>query len=125
MTYTYSLEDRDLKGVSHIQRSLQVRVPPAETKLFPCFPNPSNPEVWIPFRLSRTSHVEIQIHDLSGHLVRTLDLGKLRAGDYGTKERAAHWDGRNERNEHASSGLYFYTLYSSGHRQTRSFVLMR
>ena len=80
------------------------------TALENAFPSFGNPEIWIPFTLSETEQVVISIYDMAGRLIRTLDLGHKSPGAYIKKERAAHWDGKNERGERVSSGIYFYVM---------------
>ena len=95
------------------------------TSLLPNFPNPFNPETWIPYRLSELANVNIRIHDASGRQVRTLNLGTKPAGDYLSRSEAAYWDGRNDAGEAVSSGLYFYTLQAGGSRSTRRMNLVK
>ncbi|MBI1929651.1 hypothetical protein HYR99_36060 [Candidatus Poribacteria bacterium] len=83
---------------------------PARTALLPNYPNPFNPETWIPFRLAESSPVTIRIFDARGNLVRALELGYREAGSYTTRQRAAYWDGRNEIGEQVASGIYIYHL---------------
>lgn len=90
-----------------------------KTALLPNFPNPFNPETWIPYQLSGLTDVSIQVHDASGRRVRVLDLGTKPAGDYLSSSEAAYWDGRNDAGEAVSSGLYFYTLEAGESRITR------
>ena len=78
--------------------------------LYPNFPNPFNPDTWIPFKLASDSHVEINIYNVKGQLVKTLDLGVKEAGYYMDKTSAAHWDGRSQTGERVASGIYFYTI---------------
>ena len=80
------------------------------TALLANFPNPLNPETWIPYQLTEAAHVRIHIYDVAGQLVRMLDLGEQSAGAYLSRQRAAYWDGRNHIGEEVSSGIYFYTL---------------
>ena len=74
------------------------------------YPNPFNPETWIPFQLAHSSNTSILIYSLTGQLIRRLNLGYLSAGSYLDKSRAAHWNGRNTLGEPVPSGIYFYTL---------------
>jgi len=92
---------------------------PAETAFLPNYPNPFNPETWIPFDLHDGAEVTISIHDVDGRIVRRLDLGMYPAGTYRTRDRAAHWDGRNEQGELVSSGVYFAELRAGNYRNTR------
>lgn len=98
---------------------------PKETQVFTNFPNPFNPETWIPFHLREAGNVTVSIYTVSGHLIRTLHLGHLRSGIYTTKDRAAHWDGRNEHGDKAASGVYFYTLQTGDLRQTKKMLLLK
>ena len=93
--------------------------------LLPNFPNPFNPETWIPYQLMEFAHVNLRIHDASGRQVRTLNLGMKPAGDYLSRFRAAYWDGRNDAGEAVSSGLYFYTLQAGESRSTRRMNLVK
>ena len=95
-----------------------------QSKLLQNYPNPFNPETWIPFKLASTGKVIIQIYNLSGRLVNTLELGRLPAGDYSTKRRAAYWNGRNFDGERAASGTYFYVLEFLGETDTRKMILL-
>ena len=72
------------------------------------FPNPFNPETWIPFELAAASRVDVAIYDMAGRLVRAIGSPVLADGRYATRTRAIHWDGRNERGDIAPGGVYFY-----------------
>ncbi|HIE30194.1 TPA: T9SS type A sorting domain-containing protein [Candidatus Poribacteria bacterium] len=89
------------------------------------FPNPFNPETWIPYQLKDESEVSIQIYDISGRLVRTINLGRQSPGIYVTREKAAYWDGRNSAGELMASGLYFYTLKTKSYTQTKRMLLLK
>lgn len=96
-----------------------------ETQLFANFPNPFNPETWIPFTLRQGGEVTVSIYTTSGHRVRTLRLGHLKPGSYATRETAAHWDGRNEEGDKVASGIYFYTLQTDTFSDTKKMVLLK
>ena len=83
------------------------------TALENAFPSFGNPEIWIPFTLSEAEHVTISIYNMAGRLIRTLDLGQKAPGAYMNRGKAAHWDGKNERGERVSSGIYFYVMKTS------------
>ena len=100
-------------------------VRPQETVLAQNFPNPFNPETWIPYQLSEGTEVSIQIYDVSGRLVRSLDLGWQPVGSYMTPSSAAYWDGRNAVGERVASGIYFYTLQTSEFAATRRMVILK
>ena len=96
-----------------------------ETKLLPNYPNPFNPDTWIPYQLSEVSTVTVKIYDVTGSLVRTIQVGHKPIGYYLTRERAIYWDGRNQKGEQISSGVYFYTLYTHTYTQTRRMVILK
>ena len=96
-----------------------------ETKLMPNYPNPFNPDTWIPYQLSEVSTVTVKIYDVTGSLVRTIEVGHKPVGYYLTRERAAYWDGRNKSGEPVSSGVYFYTLNTDTYTQTRRMVIVK
>ena len=96
-----------------------------QTTLLANFPNPLNPETWIPYQLTEAAHVQIRIYDVAGHLVRELDLGTKLAGSYLSRESAAYWDGRNDIGGAVSSGVYFYTLEAGDYRRTRRMTVVR
>ena len=83
---------------------------PAETELLRNYPNPFNPETWIPYRLAEDADVSLTIYDTSGALVRSIDIGHQTAAVYETRAKAIYWDGRNQFGEQVASGLYFYHL---------------
>ena len=108
--------------------SLQLNVGdvrPQATVLAQNFPNPFNPETWIPYQLHEPTKVGIQIYDISGRLIRMLNVGWQPVGSYMTPARAAHWDGRNEIGESVSSGLYFYTLTAGDFTATRKMLIQK
>ena len=94
-------------------------------KLLTNYPNPFNPETWIPYQLAEDADVRVKIYDISGHLVRTIKVGHKPVGYYLTRERAVYWDGRNEGGESISSGVYFYTLITDHYTQTRRMVIVK
>ena len=100
-------------------------VRPKDTVLAQNYPNPFNPETWIPYQLSKSAEVSIHIHNVAGHLIRTLDLGLKPTGAYMTPSTAAYWDGKNSVGEHVSSGIYFYTLQTADFTATRRMVILK
>ena len=108
--------------------SLQLNVGdvrPEDTVLAQNYPNPFNPETWIPYQLSESTEVTIYIHNIAGHLVRTLDLGLKPTGSYMTPATAAYWDGKNSVGERVASGIYFYTLQTADFAATRRMVILK
>ena len=91
-------------------QGLLASIRPTETQLHANYPNPFNPETWIPYQLSKPAEVVLHIYAVNGRLIRTLTLGHQPVGIYHSKSRAAYWDGKNEVGEQVASGIYFYTL---------------
>ena len=98
---------------------------PKETVLLPNYPNPFNPETWIPYQLAASAEVSISIHAADGQLVRTLDLGHQPIGIYESRNRAAYWDGRNALGEPVASGMYFFTLTADDFTATRKMLITK
>ena len=98
---------------------------PAETGLFANYPNPLNPETWIPYQLSRPAEVTVSIYAANGQLVLTLQLGHQPVGTYLSRSRAAYWDGRNAQGGSVASGVYFYTLTAGVFTATRKMLIMK
>ena len=106
------------RGILFLQQLLAV-LTPKETALLANYPNPFNPETWVPYHLSKDAEVTITIYGVDGQVVRTLALGHQPAGMYQSRNRAAYWDGKNEFGEPVASGLYFYTLTTGDFTATR------
>ena len=100
-------------------------VRPTETLLAQNFPNPFNPETWIPYQLQNPSTGLIQSYGPAGRLVRTLDLGLKPTGFYTTRSMAAYWDGRNNAGERIASGMYFYTFQTEDYTSTRKMLIVK
>ena len=111
-------------GIAKLQ-SLLASLVPEKTALLPNYPNPFNPETWIPYKLAKPAQVTLTIHAWDGHLIRTLVLGLQAAGVYQIKGRAVYWDGRNELGEPAASGVYFYTLIAGDFTATRKMLIRK
>jgi hypothetical protein len=117
----------DTSGRALVSRDfhiLMMRVPAVTTAL-PNFPNPFNPETWIPFDLAERSDVVVRVYGIGGALVRTLDLGRLPAGSYADRSRAAYWDGRNDAGEPVAGGVYHYEIRAGDYRATRRMVILK
>ena len=98
---------------------------PEETALLANYPNPFNPETWIPYHLANASDVKITIYDTRGGIVRQLALGHQPAGFYNSRSRAAYWDGRNRVGEPVASGVYFYQLETDDLSSLRKMVILK
>ena len=95
------------------------------TALLQNFPNPFNPETWIPYTLGDDTDVKVRIYNVEGKLVRKLNIGYQRAGRYLSREKAVYWDGRDQLGESVSSGVYFYTLKADKFSDTRRMVILK
>ena len=117
------------KGIAVLEQLLTVLTGidemPEETGVLANFPNPFNPETWIPYQLSKSARVSISIYAADGKLVRALALGTLSAGVYHSKSRAAYWDGRNALGEAVASGVYFYTFTTDDFTATGKMIIQR
>ena len=112
------------RGIAKLEGILALLVPD-ETLLLANYPNPFNPETWIPYQLSKPAEVTVTIYAANGAVVRRLDLGHRRAGSYDSRNRAAYWDGRNAQGEPVASGVYFYTLSAGDFKATRKMVIRK
>ena len=112
------------EGIAKLKSLLALLIP-KETALLANYPNPFNPETWIPYQLAEAGEVEIVISDMRGIVIRRLALGHQLAGDYTPRGRAAYWNGCNEVGEPVASGLYFYTLTAGDFTATRKMLILK
>lgn len=112
------------QGIATLEGLLN-RVTPEKTALLPNYPNPFNPETWIPYDLAQDTDVHIYIFNLKGESIRELSLGFQTAGTYRSQAQAAYWDGRNSEGELVASGVYFYTLQAGQMKATRRMVIIK
>ena len=121
----YTITAEDVKR-SHIQLpELVVYEIPAETQLLSNYPNPFNPETWIPYRLAEDAFVTLTIYNQTGQIVRTLDVGHQTAAVYESRSKAIYWDGRNGLGEQVASGVYFYHLSAGDYSATRKMLILK
>ena len=113
-----------LRGIGVLEQLLMA-LTPKETALLPNYPNPFNPETWIPYHLAKDAEVTLHIYAMNGTLVRTLTLGHQAAGIYQNRNRAAYWDGKNESGEAVASGVYFYTITADDFSATRKMLIRK
>ena len=118
------------KGITSLENILTALQSTSEktktqTALFANYPNPFNPETWIPYQLAAPTEVVVTIRTTTGSIVRTLPLGHQSAGIYKTPNRAAHWDGKNNLGEPVTSGIYFYTLTAGEFTATRKMLIRK
>ena len=113
-----------LRTLIYLQQLL-VTARPEKTLLLANYPNPFNPETWIPYELATDTHVRLTIYNTQGVVIRTLELGHQSAGYYVGRDRAAYWDGRNALGEQVASGLYFYQLETDEMSLMRKMVILK
>jgi hypothetical protein len=134
-TYYYYLEDISYNGVRGHSHVIRVKVDPtgklkvvgltpSKFALLQNFPNPFNPETWIPYQLPQDASVIVRIYNFKGQPIRTIELGQQTAGTYLTKDRAVYWDGRDHIGEKVASGVYFYTLQAGDFSATKRMVIV-
>ncbi|MDE0636557.1 MAG: leucine-rich repeat domain-containing protein [Candidatus Poribacteria bacterium] len=112
------------QGIENLQKLLASLLP-EKTALLANYPNPFNPETWIPYQLAKPVDVTLTIYAANGAVVRTLALGHQAAGIYQSRSRAAYWDGRNDMGESVASGIYFYTLTAGDFTATRKMLILK
>ena len=112
------------QGIENLQNLLASLIP-EETALLRNYPNPFNPETWIPYQLAESAEVTLTIYDMNGQLVQRLEVGHQAAGMYQSRSRAVYWDGRNQLGESVASGLYFYTLTTGDFTATRRMLILK
>ena len=118
--------DSAKRGVAVLEEMLLAACPVvSESALLPNYPNPFNPETWIPFDLSEAFRVKLTIYNSAGQLVRTLHLGQLPAGAYRSRSKAAYWDGRNSLGEPVASGVYYVRIEAGSFTATRRLVVLK
>ena len=123
LQYTVTAEDVK-RGLIRLPELIAYEIP-AETELLANYPNPFNPDTWIPYRLAEDTVVTLTIYDGSGQVVRTLDVGHQTAAVYENRSKAIYWDGRNEFGEQVASGVYFYHLSAGEFSATRKMVILK
>ena len=112
------------QGIENLE-SLLASLIPEETALLRNYPNPFNPETWIPYQLAESAEVTLTIYDMNGEMVRRLAVGHQAAGMYQSRSRAVYWDGRNQLGESVASGLYFYTLTTGDFTAMRRMLILK
>ena len=112
------------QGIEILEKLLASLIP-EETALLRNYPNPFNPETWIPYQLAESAEVTLTIYDMNGKLVQRLAMGHQAAGMYQSRSRAVYWDGRNQLGESVASGLYFYTLTAGEFTATRRMLILK
>ena len=123
LQYTVTAEDVK-RGLTQLTELVAYEIP-TETELLHNYPNPFNPETWIPYRLAEDAFVTLTIYDGSGRVVRTLNVGHRIAAVYENRSKAIYWNGRNGLGEQVASGVYFYHLSAGDYFATRKMVILK
>lgn len=124
-TIDYTLTTEDIRIGHIILPTISLETRPKESVLLQNFPNPFNPDTWIPYRLRQEAEVTIEIYNVTGQLIRTLNLGRKEPGHYVSRQKAAYWDGTNEAGESVASGVYFYIMRAGALKVTRRMTILR
>ena len=117
------MEDLE-NAVAHFTLNTDLRIP-NQNQLLANYPNPFNPETWIPYQLNSDAEVRIQIYGVDGNLVRRLDIGYQSAGYYHSQSHSGYWNGKNNIGEQVVSGVYFYQLLAGDYTDTRKMVILK
>ena len=121
----YTITDTDLENAfAKVALSDDIAIP-NHTRLLPNYPNPFNPETWIPFQLTDDANVQLNIFEVGGNRVRSIDVGQTLAGSYVDRHRAIYWNGRTDLGEHVSSGIYFVQFMTDNTSETRRMVILK
>ena len=115
----------DPNGITPVFSPSDIAAAPMHTQLLQSYPNPFNPDVWIPYELGEDAAVSVEIYNISGQLVRTLPIGMKNRGQYITKDKAVYWDGRAQSGERAASGVYFYVLKAGDYVSMRKMAILK
>ncbi|MEW6482045.1 MAG: T9SS type A sorting domain-containing protein, partial [bacterium] len=78
---------------------------------------------YIPFKLSKDSNVSLEIYNILGQKVRTIELGQRKKGSYTQKDRAIFFDLKNNAGQNLSSGLYFYKIKAGDFSAVKSMIV--
>ena len=127
LTQAHSLNLVDVtsqRGIRFLEHLLATLIP-KESALLSNYPNPFNPETWIPYQLANPADVSVTIYDVRGTVIRHLELGHQAAGIYHNRSRAAYWDGKNAHGESGASGIYFYRLTAGDFTATRKMLIRK
>ena len=117
-------DPKSLRGLRFLEQLL-LAIAPEKTALLANYPNPFNPETWIPYQLAKPAKVKLTIYAADGKLIRTLTLGHQAAGVYHNRSRAAYWNGKNGAGESVASGVYLYTLIAGDFTATRKMLILK
>ena len=115
----------ELRSVEPQQKHFTALGDIKRTSLMQNFPNPFNPETWIPYYLAEVASVNVRIYNINGELIRSINVGRQAAGAYTSRQRAAYWDGKDDTGQPVASGIYFYQLLADDFSETRRMVVIK
>ena len=126
-TYEYRLADVDYNGVVtyHSVRTVTVEKTPLpsileEFTVLPAYPNPFNPSTTITYGINGDSKVTIEIYDITGKLINTLQDKNQSQGWH-----SVIWNGTNQFGEQAPAGLYLSRITSGNNIKTNKLMLLK
>ena len=111
--------------ILYVLESILTKTLPKQSRLLPNYPNPFNPETWIPFRAAKDGNASVTIYDINGTIVRLLPIGYVLAGNYLGPDKAIYWNGKTDAGEYVSSGTYFYQIKLVDYTETRKMIIVK
>ena len=111
--------------ILHVLESILTKALPKQSRLLPNYPNPFNPETWIPFRAAKDGNASVTIYDINGTIIRLLPIGYVLAGNYLGPDKAIYWNGKTDAGEYVSSGTYFYQIKLVDYTETRKMIIVK
>ena len=115
----------DEETILHVLESILTKTLPKQSQLLANYPNPFNPETWIPFRAAKDGNASVTIYDINGTIIRLLPIGYVLAGNYLGPDKAIYWNGKTDAGEYVSSGTYFYRIKLVDYTETRKMVIVK
>ncbi|HEX9917114.1 MAG TPA: T9SS type A sorting domain-containing protein, partial [candidate division Zixibacteria bacterium] len=94
---------------------------PSQFALAQNYPNPFNSQTAIEYSLPRASEVKIAIYNVIGQRVKRLVNDEEQPAGH----KRVIWDGKNDRAEIVSSGIYFYRIETEGFVQSKKMLLLK
>jgi len=111
--------------ILYVLESILTKTLPKQSQLLPNYPNPFNPETWIPFRAAKDGNASVTIYDINGRIIRLLPIGYVLAGNYLGPDKAIYWNGKTDAGEYVSSGTYFYQIKLVDYTETRKMIIVK
>jgi len=108
-----------LSNVTSVEQEGNIN-PPENISILQNYPNPFNPTTSIKYQLTNNSIVSLKIYNVMGELVKTLVQGEKAVGYH-----QVQWDGKDENNKSAATGMYIYSLQTDNYVESRKMILMK